>query len=507
MPWSIVGTKIVEDEQGVYPSYAKAVKELRVLRMADVDLSSISRFDEPIIETTDEPNTFWVQSFKLGKWDHPVYGEVVIDSRVADQFIDNFKSNVYGQDLPYLYEHGLDRSKGMKAAGWIRDMEIRDGAIFDKVEFTDVALDEIKSGEWKYISPEYKEIYTNAETGDEHINVRVAGSVTNTPFFKGMAPLNFSDVTYDDPLDLNSVTWSFAVWSAAYVNNLPDSSFLYIEAGGKKDSEGKTVPRSLRHLPVKDADGNVDEAHVRNAIARAPQIKGISSAKASSLQDAARRLLSGTKKGSEVVNELVKKFAAVFGVELTDEMDEEAILAEAKKLNEVIEPLRKSKEDGEKIQSFREMFPEEYAEHIKLKEDKVERDALAFSENYSRFTVKDGDDEKKSPYGFSQKVKDKIAETHKKFSNREVTKEDLKELLDLIGDNGIVDYSERGSSRFDDSGDYKPTNSDPAMAFNEKIVELMESDELTYEKAMELARKKFPEVYESYKKNVPVIAS
>jgi hypothetical protein len=56
-----------------------------------------------------------------------------------------------------------------------------------------------------------------------------------------------------------------AEMSAAEINDLPDSAFAYIEAGGKKDSEGKTVPRSLRHFPLND------EAHVRNALARAPQ--------------------------------------------------------------------------------------------------------------------------------------------------------------------------------------------------------------------------------------------
>lgn len=62
-----------------------------------------------------------------------------------------------------------------------------------------------------------------------------------------------------------------AVWSTAYMNNLPDSSFLIIEKGGKKDAEGKTEPRSLRHFPVRDKDGNVDLAHLRNALARIPQ--------------------------------------------------------------------------------------------------------------------------------------------------------------------------------------------------------------------------------------------
>ena len=51
----------------------------------------------------------------------------------------------------------------------------------------------------------------------------------------------------------------------ATINNLPDSSFAFIEAGGKKDKDGKTAPRSLRHFPIHDA------VHVRNALARAAQ--------------------------------------------------------------------------------------------------------------------------------------------------------------------------------------------------------------------------------------------
>jgi len=56
-----------------------------------------------------------------------------------------------------------------------------------------------------------------------------------------------------------------AALSAADVNDLPDSDFAYIEGGGSKDSSGKTIPRSKRHFPIQDA------AHVRNALARAPQ--------------------------------------------------------------------------------------------------------------------------------------------------------------------------------------------------------------------------------------------
>jgi hypothetical protein len=68
-----------------------------------------------------------------------------------------------------------------------------------------------------------------------------------------------------------SVEAEFAQWDTAYINDLPDNSFLYIEDGGKKDEEGKTTPRSLRHFPYKDADGKIDLPHLRNAIARIPQ--------------------------------------------------------------------------------------------------------------------------------------------------------------------------------------------------------------------------------------------
>jgi len=53
--------------------------------------------------------------------------------------------------------------------------------------------------------------------------------------------------------------------TSAAINDLPDSDFAYIEPGGTKDDDGKTVPRSKRHFPINDP------AHVRNALARAPQ--------------------------------------------------------------------------------------------------------------------------------------------------------------------------------------------------------------------------------------------
>lgn len=70
-----------------------------------------------------------------------------------------------------------------------------------------------------------------------------------------------------------------ADWDTAYVNGLPDSAFLYVAPGGKKDEDGRTVPRSLRHFPYRNASGEVDLPHLRNALARIPQSDVPASAK------------------------------------------------------------------------------------------------------------------------------------------------------------------------------------------------------------------------------------
>lgn len=49
-----------------------------------------------------------------------------------------------------------------------------------------------------------------------------------------------------------------AVWTTKYIDELPDSSFAYVDKDG-------------RHLPYKDKDGNIDKPHLRNALARLDQ--------------------------------------------------------------------------------------------------------------------------------------------------------------------------------------------------------------------------------------------
>jgi hypothetical protein len=97
----------------------------------------------------------------------------------------------------------------------------------------------------------------------------------------------------------------YATWTSSYINNLPDSAFLYIESGGEKDGDGKTTPRSLRHLPVKDANGAVDAGHVDAALSRLGQDDTGGSGSDSWLTDTLRSSL--TKKALALRAQLSRK--------------------------------------------------------------------------------------------------------------------------------------------------------------------------------------------------------
>jgi hypothetical protein len=60
-------------------------------------------------------------------------------------------------------------------------------------------------------------------------------------------------------------------WSDDYIKSLPDSSFLYIERGGDKDSQGRTSQNN-RHFPVKDDKGLYDASKLREVLTEAGKV-------------------------------------------------------------------------------------------------------------------------------------------------------------------------------------------------------------------------------------------
>tara|TARA_Y100000310_G_scaffold6456_1_gene7261 strand:- start:661 stop:3309 length:2649 start_codon:yes stop_codon:yes gene_type:complete len=95
-----------------------------------------------------------------------------------------------------------------------------------------------------------------------------------------------------------------AVWSTAVVNDLPDSAFAAISPGGKKDSSGKTTPRSLRHLPHHGPSGAIDKPHLRNALSRLSQTNISSSLKSKANAHLKRHMGTQTKEAAGTVTPL-----------------------------------------------------------------------------------------------------------------------------------------------------------------------------------------------------------
>jgi HK97 family phage prohead protease len=81
-------------------------------------------------------------------------------------------------------------------------------------------------------------------------------------------------------------------WTAAYVNDLPDSAFLH-----------------ERHFPVKDATGNADVPHLRNALTRIPQSNLPQSIKDSATAKA-RRMLDDENKAADEADMALKARSA-----------------------------------------------------------------------------------------------------------------------------------------------------------------------------------------------------
>src|SRR5215469_11205583 len=244
----------------------------------------------------------WIEALPARVYTTPQYGSIPVAQEKLERMIANFNDNVRGIEIATDFEHGRDTAKGLQASGWYREFKVDQSSddpeqvsLWARVEFTDDAKQEIADKKWKYWSLEWDDEYID-DKGEMVPDVILGGGLTNRPVAKRTMPINFSEAMWEE-LD-DDTKREFAVWSTAFVNNLPDSAFLYVESGGKKDGDGKTVPRGLRHLPYKGSDGKIDLPHLRNAIARIPQMKGISDSLKASLQARARKLLGGSAKAA-----------------------------------------------------------------------------------------------------------------------------------------------------------------------------------------------------------------
>jgi hypothetical protein len=204
------------------------------------------------------------------------------------------------------------------------------------------------------------------------------------------------------------------------------------------------------------------------------------------------------------LTELIGKLKAA-GIEVPDDATEDTVVELVANMNKELEPLREAVTAAESKQEFRKLFPEEAARMENLEKKDKETEAKMFSQGYARFVKADAPLEK-LPHGFSSLVLQKVEDFHLALSSRQATVEDFKAVLDNIANNGIVDYSERGSSQKPVAAGDLPiavTSDNPRRQFAEVVNHYMTEDELDRTAAIKHAAENHPELFEAYRQTVP----
>ncbi len=240
-------------------------------------------------------------------------GERTLD--ITPQRLNDMAANYAAQrprwKIPIYAGHPTDTQPDPPKLGNVAKLEVKVDGLYAVPEYSDDGAKMAQDG-YQYCSPGVLWSLNGSryvdDQGQEFDNVIDHVALTNRPFFGSHTALFSADPevmqmadgatgdnedTPPDQADMagkiktmlkqmltmlssgseveKAAAEPFAVWTTAFMNDLPDSSFLHIESGGEKDADGKTTPRSLRHFPYKDASGKVDLPHLRNALARIPQ--------------------------------------------------------------------------------------------------------------------------------------------------------------------------------------------------------------------------------------------
>jgi phage I-like protein len=243
-------------------------------------VSTIEIEDSTLASSTTSAPASVIQVLRTGTFHHPQYGKFTITPDDLERMFDNFVNHrpQSPTEMVVDYEHmsAAEPAQIAPAAGWVKELSLSNdkNRLYARVEWTTTAAKRITDKEYRFISPEFALRYKDKETNKDIGPTLISVALTNRPFLEGMSPVVLSKelqetFTFSETSN-NDANLVFIEWTGEYIDELPDSAFAYV-APGEKDATGKTTPRSLRHLPYLDKQGNPDLPHLRNALARLDQ--------------------------------------------------------------------------------------------------------------------------------------------------------------------------------------------------------------------------------------------
>lgn len=211
----------------------------------------------------------------------------------------------------------------------------------------------------------------------------------------------------------------------------------------------------------------------------------------------------GMRKGSAMDRKQLVALGNLLGLSTDDEMSDEDIYeAITSEVTDVIVPLNEAAAQAVARRSFATDYPDEYNKFRELLERDEEHEARTFASRWERFEISEGETVKKSTQGFAARVLGNIEDVHLKLSRKQLTEEDVVNLLDSIAATGTVDYSERGSSvtRPDSSAALQDLNiREIRQQFLDEVKTVMEEDGVDRKAATKIIGQRNPELAEAYK--------
>lgn len=126
----------------------------------------------------------WIKIFPIGEWDHPLHGRWVVDDAFCRQVVENHNARVTGIDIALDLHH-----ENTAAPGWIARLEYREDGVWAQVRWTPFGENLVKSGEYRYVSPEWYWDFVRPSDGVHFSNVLTGLALTNDPFFTSLPAL------------------------------------------------------------------------------------------------------------------------------------------------------------------------------------------------------------------------------------------------------------------------------------------------------------------------------
>lgn len=234
----------------------------------------------------DGTATSEIQFFAMGKWQHERYGEIRFDEDRAKQAIKNYQKAEKELNIDYNHlgtEGGPDEAiasgwlvGGLKETGQRGENKEKKG-LWGIVKWTKKAAEYIKSGEYKYISPEFTDAGKDKKTGKKIGFILKAAALTNRPWFEGMAPVACSErvLAEIDKVSLDEILSDISAWltkSAPVLKGKKGSPAIRLYLRGVKEKLGglikKQNTKSLAEESLDDKREKITKAYRQKFIPR-----------------------------------------------------------------------------------------------------------------------------------------------------------------------------------------------------------------------------------------------